>query len=290
MGKVDRASALAVMSDLAGGLVLHASGDQEPAHATFESAIARYDRSHHAMHLALYQLDPGVISLAQSSRTLWLLGFADRALERAREAVAVGRELGHPGSIAFAMVFMAIVRQFRQEPADALTSAEETIAFCDAHDIAQERAWVLPVRGWAIARLGRGGDGVAATREAIASYSVTGAQHTLPYYIALLADALLASGSPREAMTACDEGLRASERIGETAYDAELHRLRGECRLRLEGAAGKDAACDFEAALGIARTQQARSFELRAAMRGTHARTCRCRWAVDTGRRSSHLA
>ena len=261
----DAASPFAVMSHLAAGLVLHSAGDQAGAQATFERALACYHPDHHAMHLALYRLDAGIFSLAQSSRTLCLTGYPDRALARAEEAVAMARRFEHPGSVAFAMTFVAIVRQLRREPEQALRYADETMSFCDAHDIAQERAWVLPVRAWALSMLGKGDEGIPLMREAIAGYASTGAQHTLPYYHSLLADALLAVDSPRDALAACDEGLHTAERIGERAYDAELRRLHGECLLRVGGVSPSDIEAELHQALGIADAQQSRVYALRAA-------------------------
>ena len=94
----------------------------------------------------------------------------------------------------------------------------------------------------------------------MAAYIASGAQHTLPYYYMLLAEALLAARVPTEAAAACDTGLTVSARIGEVAYDAELHRLRGACARN-----GSAARRDFETALRIARAQGCRSYELRAA-------------------------
>jgi predicted ATPase len=268
MGEVanaDATSPLVVMSDLAGGLVQHSSGNQAAAHATFEHAIARYEPAHHAMHIAMYRFDPGIFSLAQSARTFWLLGFADQALARAERAVEMARELEHPGSIAFALTFLSVVRHYRREATEALASAEETLAFCDAHEIAQERAWTAPIRGSALAALGRTDEGVAFTREAVAAYAGTGAQHSLPYYHAMLAETLLSAGSTQDALVECDTGLATSARIGEVAYDAELHRLRGECLLRCGAASKRDAERELDASLHIARTHGARLYELRAA-------------------------
>jgi predicted ATPase len=268
MGEVahaDAASPLVVMSDLAGGLVQHAAGNQAAAHATFEHAIARYEPAHHPMHIAMYRFDPGIFSLAQSARTFWLLGYADRALARAQHAVELARTLGHPASLAFAMTMLAVVRHFRREAAEALAIAEETIAFCDAHEIAQERAWVSPVRGWALTALGRTDEGVAFARNAVAAYVATGSQHTLPYYHALLAETLLAAGSPRDALAECKTGLDISAAIGEMAYDAELQRLRGECLLRAGDGSVADAEKALDTALQTARAHEAHFYELRAA-------------------------
>ena len=257
----DPASPFAVMSRLAEGFVQHSRGDQAVAHETFERAIALYDPAQHPVYLAIYRMDPGINALAQSARTFWLLGHPDRGLERAVHTVDIARRLDHPQSLAFAKTLMAIVLQLRGEAVEALACADETIALCDEHGIAQERAWILPLRGWALAATGQTDDGVALTRKAVAAYVASGAQHTLPYYYTLLAEVLLAAGIATEAAAACDTGLAVSERIGEVAYDAELYRLRGACAAKHTLAAQRD----FETALRIARAQGCRGYESRAA-------------------------
>jgi predicted ATPase len=205
-----------------------------------------------------------VYALAESARTFWLLGHADEAIARARRVAEVARAFDHPQSLAFAMTFVAIVHQLRGEAADALAWADRTIALCDEHDIAQERAWVLPVRAWALAATGDLKAGIALGRQAIDAYVASGSQHTLPYYHALLADSLLAAGATTEAIAACDAGLAASARMGEIVNDSELHRLRGECLLHAGKGEG-EARHHFQTALEIARAQGARPYEVRAA-------------------------
>jgi predicted ATPase len=256
----DAASPFVLMSRLADGVVQHSRGDQAMAHETLEHAIALYDPAQHPLYIAIYRMDPGINALAQTARTLWLLGHPDRALERAAYTVDTARRLDHPQSLAFAKTLMAIVRQLRGEAIEALACADETIALCDEHGIPQERAWVLPIRGWALAATGRMDDGVALTRKAVAAYVASGAQHTLPYYYTLLAEVLLAAGSAVDAAAACDAGLAVSARIGELAYDAELHRLHGACATNTLA-----AQRDFETASRIARAQGCRAYESRAA-------------------------
>ena len=261
MTAYDAPSPFVLMSRLAEGFVQHSRGDQALAHETLERAIALYDPAQHPVYLAIYRMDPGINALAQSARTLWLLGHPDRALERAVYTVDIARRLDHPPSLAFAKTLMAIVLQLRGDAAHALACADETIALCDEHDITQERAWMLPLRGWALAATGQTDDGVALTRKAVAAYVASGAQHTLPYYYTLLAEVLRAAGIATEAVAACDAGLAMSARIGEVAYDAELHRLRGACATKHTLTAQRD----FETALRIARAQGCRGYESRAA-------------------------
>src|SRR5262249_54087896 len=96
--------------------------------------------------------------------------------------------------------------------------------------------------------------------KAVAAYVASGAQHTLPYYYMLLAEVLRTAGMATEAAAACDTGLAVSARIGEVAYDAELHRLRGAC-----GTNTLAAQRDFAAAVRTARAEGCRGYESRAA-------------------------
>ncbi|HEX7977444.1 MAG TPA: AAA family ATPase [Gemmatimonadaceae bacterium] len=255
--------ALQVMSHFADGLLRHVAGDHAGSHDCFERAVALYDPSQHAEHIALYRLDPGVCALAETARTLWLLGKADQALARAREALDVAAALPDPRSRAFVMIFLAIVHQFRREPAEALHWVDRTIALCDEHDIAQERAWVLPIRGWALAGTGRTEEGIALTRAAIDAYREMGAALTASYYYCILAEALIDVGKPREAFAACEEGMTVVRRTGEIAYDAELARLRG---VSLIDADAREAEHSLEESLRIARVQRTKYYELRAAV------------------------
>ena len=170
----DAPSPFVLMSRLAEGFVQHSRGDQALAHETLERSIALYDPAQHPVYLSIYGMDPGIDWLAQSARTFWLPGCPDRALERAAHTVDVARRLDHPQSLAFAKTLMAIVLQLRGEAVETLACADETIALCDEHGIAQERAWVLPLRGWASAATGRTDDGIALIRKAVAAYVASG--------------------------------------------------------------------------------------------------------------------
>jgi hypothetical protein len=87
-----------------------------------------------------------------------------------------------------------------------------------------------------------------------------------PYCLTLLAEALVAEGNPAEALQVCDEALSLTDRTEGRSYEAETHRIRGEA-LQASGVAGVlPVETEFEEALRIARQQQCRLLELRAAM------------------------
>src|SRR2546428_152781 len=96
------------------GITLHHLGDHRRAHEYFERASGAYDVELRAAFIGL-AIEPGVSSLAESARVLWVLGYPDRALARIRDALALADRIGHPESVAFASLFGAFIHQFRGE-------------------------------------------------------------------------------------------------------------------------------------------------------------------------------
>src|SRR5207248_248916 len=75
-------------------------GDPADTREHMEQALALYDPERHWSHTYLYGQDPRVTCLAFGAVALWLLGYPDQAVERSREAVALGGELGQPSTVA----------------------------------------------------------------------------------------------------------------------------------------------------------------------------------------------
>ena len=105
---------------------------------------------------------------------------------------------------------------------------------------------------------------IARLRESIAAFKASGARIRLPYYQGLLADVCCRAGRAGEGLASIDEGMAEARAHNERWWDAELHRLRGELLLA-GGAPAHEAEAAYLRAVGIARAQQARGLELRAA-------------------------
>ncbi len=99
--------------------------------------------------------------------------------------------------------------------------------------------------------------------EAMTELRAAGGEYMRPYFLALLAEQYGNLGNLERGLTLVAEALAAVERTGERWYEAELHRRRGELWLRCGDAAAAEAA--FLRALAVARSQEAKAFELRAA-------------------------
>jgi predicted ATPase len=233
-----------------------------------EQGLALYDSKRHSNHTYLYGQDPGVSCLAFGAIALWLLGYPDQAMQHSRQAVALGGDLGQPNSLALALHFAAILRQYRREGAAVQVSAEVTKAIANDHGYSFWLASGLIMQGWALAEQGAWADGIARLRHGLTARVATGAETYGTYYFALLAEALGRGGQVEQGLGVLAEALERMHGTAERFHGAELHRLKGEFLLRQEGAevACREAEACFRRALTIARRQQAKSLEVRAAM------------------------
>ncbi|HEX5271986.1 MAG TPA: AAA family ATPase, partial [Gemmataceae bacterium] len=243
-------------------------GDLATARENMEDAVALYRRERDISHNDRYGLDPGVACLAFGAVALWLLGYPDQAVRRSREAIALGAELGQPGTRATALYFATVVRQYRREVPAVREVAEAAAGNATEHGFSFWLASSRLLRGWALAEQGAAADGVAEIRRGLAGWAAVGSVTYQTYHLALLAEALVRDGQVGEALDVLADALARMHGSGEGFHGAELHRLRGELLLRqgtAEGA-GRDAEACFREALALARQQQARALELRAAM------------------------
>jgi predicted ATPase len=232
-----------------------------------EHGVARYDPKQHGSHAHVYGQDAGVGYRAFGSMALWLLGYPDQAVQRSREAVALGTELGQPSALAMAQHFAALVRHYRRDGPAVQAGAEAVLALATEHRFPFWQASGQMLRGWALAEQGAGADGIAQLREGLAAYAATGAETYRTLYLGLLAEALGREGRFEEALQVLAEAVAQLDRTGEGFHKAELYRLRGKFPLR-QGAtevACRDAEACLHQALDIAHRQQAKSLELRAA-------------------------
>jgi predicted ATPase len=103
-------------------------------------------------------------------------------------------------------------------------------------------------------------------RQGLAAHRATGAEVEKPYFFALMTEAYGKVGKPEDGMSVLVEALAIVDNTGGRYWEAELHRLKGELLLMQQRQRMDEAEECFQQALNIARRQQAKSFELRAAM------------------------
>ena len=164
----------------------------------------------------------------------------------------------------FALVVAQGIHLYRGEAVDALALGDEIVALCDEYEFPQEAEWARGFQGSAMAVSGRAAEGAAQLGAALDALHALRSGLTRTMFLSLHADALLRARQIDRGLAVVAEGFAHAERTGERGFLAELHRIGGELRLAAGDEAGAEDA--LRLALDVSRQQQARSFELRAAM------------------------
>jgi predicted ATPase len=221
-------------------------------------------RQHRALAF-LYGEDAGVICRNYAAWTLWYLGYPDQGLARTQEAVTLAQQSAHPFSLGFALCLTAVCHQFRREVRCTQEGAEAAMSLAMEQGFPLWVAYSAILRGWALAQQGQAQDGIAQISQGLTAWRTTGAEILRPYFLALLAEAQGTLGEPEVGLALLAEALALAETTGERWYEPELYRLKGELLLQLSSDHAAEAASSFQKALEVARSQQAKSLELRAA-------------------------
>ncbi|MEW5961336.1 MAG: hypothetical protein AB1801_26740, partial [Chloroflexota bacterium] len=258
------------------GWRLFFGGEFVSAKAHLEQAITFYDPQQYQALAFLYGQDFGVGARSVAAWTLWMLGYPDQARQHSQEAITLAQKLSHPHSLAFAQVYAATLHVFCRDSQAAQTWAEKVIELSTRLRILYWLGAGFFCRGWALVEQGQAAEGIANIRQSVTSFLESGTKtcQTLP--LVGLAEAYGKTGQIEAGLTALAEVLTLAHCTGERFYEAEIHRLRGELLLKVEGGRPllkveggrlKDEespeAC-FLKAIEVARRQEARSLELRA--------------------------
>jgi predicted ATPase len=258
--------ALAVIAHYTLGWTGLCLGTLPAARQHLEEGNARYTPDQrHAPAFRMGQ-DPGVACRAFAAMALWLLGYPDQALAYLHEALALAHELSHPISLAFARSMAAFVSQFRRDVPAVHEHAEATVALSTEQGFAQWSALGTTLRGWALTIQGHTEEGLAQIRQGIAAWQATGALLLMPFQSTLLAEVSARLGHTEDSLQALAEAHTLVERQEERWWEAEVCRFRGVLLLRQLVPQPEEAEPWLQRALDIARHQEAKSLELRAAM------------------------
>ena len=215
--------------------------------------------------------------LAYSAPLLWCLGYPVQSEERINKAVIIGKNTNHPFSDAVLLHFKTVLYQYRGEVEQVDTSATQMLQICKEHGFSVWEAAATVMKGWVLAEQNDPEAAITMIRKGIATWEKTRAEMLLPFFLALLAHAYQRAGQYNLALQTLDSALCVITHTGERNYAAELTRRKGELCLILakevqtvstENTEPTVAQAEsyFQEALIIARQQDAKSWELRAAL------------------------
>ncbi len=231
-----------------------------------ERVVALYDAERdHALAL-LYGTDPKVTAQGVMAASLVILGRVDEGLSWGDAAIELVRSTRHANSIGYAWIWCgALPRALCRDGARAQRCAETALEFANEHDLPLWVAWGTAFLGWALVQQGRAEEGVERLHTALAGLQAHRFGLLRPAHLSWLAEGYAALGRPREGLPLLDEALGRSESGGDRWFDSEMHRLRGELLAADPGSDAAEVEACFQRATHIAREQQARLLELRAA-------------------------
>jgi class 3 adenylate cyclase/predicted ATPase len=251
--------------DALGG-ILFFLGEYAAARTHLEQGIALTDPAAQRSLALRHGVAPAVRCLAHAAPTLWCLGYPEQAVRRSQEALGLAQGLTHPFSLALAQHFAAYLHHCRREAPAVQAQAEALLALATAHGFPLWVGLGTCWRGWVLAMQEQGEAGLAQIRQGIAAYRATGAALAVPHFCTLLAEVADYLGHPEDGLQALAEAHTLMEQHEEHWWEAEVHRLRGVLLLRQPGTPQAEAEAWLQRALDVARRQEAKSLELRAAM------------------------
>jgi predicted ATPase len=233
----------------------------------FEKGIASYVPKQRGSRRFRFGTDPGVACHIASAISLWMLGFPEKALQRAIDTVDLTRQLNHPFSKAYALFHTGLLHLWTYEMELSENYSHELNALAEQYDFPIWRAVGTCLHGAAQAGLGRGEQGLEQIYWGMEVYQ---GLNTPPIFWSMLvfnlAQACLVAGRPEDGLARLSEIMDSMDPSEAGALSAEFCRLRGNLLL----AVSKENAAEAEGWLGqaveIARDQEARMLELRAAL------------------------
>jgi predicted ATPase len=239
-----------------------------------EAAIALYDPEQHHAYALVYGTRPAVVALGFSARSLCLLGYLDQARQRGHELLAMIQPLiSHHNSLGADLMHLAVLHLLLWDGRTARTHAEALMTLAAEQEFPLWLGMATMLRGAALVEegcssgmLARVEERVTQMRQGIAAYRATGAGLDHPHCLVLLARGYQEMGQADAGLAVLAEMLTVINNSGERYYEAEAHRVKGELLLDRPTPDEQQAAACFQQALAVARRQQAKSLELRAAM------------------------
>ena len=248
------------------GISLLYTGDFATARAHCDQAIALYDPVAHRPLATRFGHDNRVSILSYRSLALWFLGYPEAADTDADQALKDARKIGQAATLMYTLFHASLPRIFCGNSAAANLQADELIALADEKGSLHWKAWGTIQRDFVLAPSGKASDVVQISTSAIAAYRSTGSTVRMPWYLSYLAKAYAELKQFDDAWRCIGEAMAAVETTSERWCEAELDRMAGEIALMSPEPDAAKAEAYFERALAVARKQQAKSWELRAAM------------------------
>ena len=242
-------------------------GEHLLAKENLETALRLYNPIKHVDAASVYGLDPRASALSYLARVLWILGYPEKSLMAADEAIAWSHEIKNANTEGLCYLYKIYCQRDLDDVPAVLEGSESLIEFSKQNDL---KMWLAKARlfhGWALVRSGQGENGISDIHEGLSSNRRLGTRFLLPYQMSLLVESHIHMGNTDKALELLSEALEHVEEMDDRCWQPELLHLKGQA-LVSKGAEENvnDALFCFSEAIKIAQSHNARTFELQTAI------------------------
>jgi predicted ATPase len=249
------------------GLTRFYFGDFDGAHGHFQETVELYDQARHGDFANRFGQDPRAAAEIYDALTSWVLGRIDEALPLADRTLANAESAAHPPTMGVVLAIAALLGLVRRNPEAVATYSQALADIVSQYELGAFFAGrAVFFQGWAKSSDAAEESRLAQMRRGLAINREQGFVWLRPGFEAALAEAEASAGQTEAGLRRLDDALAELERTEQRWCEAEVHRIRGEILLKRDPADTASAEQSLQAAIAVARSQKARSFELRAAL------------------------
>jgi predicted ATPase len=266
LAEKQKATALIMIGHRLMGTSLLSTGSIVEGRAHYNHALALYDPTEHRPLATHFGQDVAVATLSFRALALWMLGYPKGALADAEQAISDARKIGQTATLMYALGTGSITHILCGNYAAASSLVDEVILMADEKGTVQWKAYAMLFRCWILALIGKPSDTVEIVTSALTAWRSTGSTYWVPLFLLHLAKAHAELGQFDDTRRNIREATTAVETTQERWLEAEVYRTAGEIALMAQQPDAAKEEGYFERALAVARHQQAKSWELRAAM------------------------
>jgi class 3 adenylate cyclase/predicted ATPase len=240
-------------------------GDVLPGSQHLQCALSKFRAPDHDQLAYVFSQHPRTAALSHLSLALQHLGHLDQAMAAGWEAISQARRIEHFNSIAYSLCFVSLLIMLRRDIETLKRTAGELMQLAREYNASYWLQWAKPMLGWIIAQEGDIDAGIAQMHESTAELQKQQANLWVPQTLLLEAEILGRAKRYQRAYQLLNEAQALIEPLDQRFYEAELHRVRGLI-MSADGTDPQAGAANLDRAIDVARRQNARFLELRAAV------------------------
>jgi predicted ATPase len=247
------------------GISHHLIGHQARAQAFCEAALSRPQVSRLGA-LMSFGYDHRIRTLVALTRTLWLRGYGDRAVQVAYQTLDEAVALDQPVSLCFGLIYTASVMMWVGQQSVAAEIIDRLLVHAEKHSLSPYHAVARCMKAGLELRCGRACVAADSLSECLGILNADHHRILSSVFVGDLAESLAAQGRLHEATAVIDATLALSAQDGPSFHTPELYRIKAQLVSLQPGVAAAEVELWLTRSLELARSQAALAWELRAAM------------------------